>query len=66
MLVKDNQGYTWYDKKITKSQYDKILVMLRNMPTPPDGYGYRLTEALEWELYELPAEEGEISEGDDI
>lgn len=62
MLVKDNQGYTWYDKKITKSQYDKILIMLRNIPTPPDGYAHRLTESLEWELYKLPIE---ITEGDE-
>ena len=66
MLVKDNHKCTWYGKVITEAKYDEILTMLRNIPTPPDGYGYRLAEALEWELYELPAEEAGISEGDDI
>ena len=43
--------------EITESEYSEILSMLRNRPTAPDGYGYRLTESLEWELYELPPEE---------
>lgn len=57
MLVKDNRKCTWYDKEITTEQYDEILSMLRNRPTAPEGYAYRLTESLEWELYELPIEE---------
>jgi hypothetical protein len=66
MLVKNKNGHFWKSNKITESQYNEILSMLRTIPTAPDGYGYRLTEGLEWELYELPAEEAEINEGDDI
>lgn len=39
---------------ITEAEYTNILSMLRNSPTAPDGYGYQLTESLQWELYELP------------
>lgn len=43
--------------QITQAEYDEILSILRNRPTAPDGYGYRLTADLVWELYELPPEE---------
>lgn len=66
MLVKDHRKCTWYGKEITEAKYDEILTMLRNIPTPPDGYGYRLTEALEWELYELLVEEAEMIDGGDV
>ena len=62
MLVKDMRKCTWYGKEITETKYDEILTILRNRPTAPDGYAYRLTEGLEWELYELPIE---IIEGDE-
>lgn len=42
---------------ITEAEYTNILYMLRNAPTAPDGYGYKLTESLQWELYELPPED---------
>jgi hypothetical protein len=57
MLVKDMHKCTWYGKEITKAEYNEILSMLRNRPTAPEGYGYRLTADLVWELYELPPEE---------
>lgn len=57
MLLQNKKGYFWYDKEITETQYNEILVMLRNRPIAPVGYGYRLTEHLEWELYEMPQEE---------
>jgi hypothetical protein len=59
---------TYYhdDKVITEAKYNEILAMLRNIPTAPGGYGYRLTENLEWEQYKLPAEESETNEGDDV
>lgn len=63
MLVKDMYKCTWYGEEITEAEYNKILSMLRNRPTAPDGYGYKLTESLEWELYELPPEDPvELSE----
>ena len=54
MLIKDKRKCTWYGKEITEEKYNEILTMLRNRPTAPEGHGYRLTESLEWELYELP------------
>ena len=44
---------------ITEADFTKISDMLRNRPTAPDGFAYRLTTGLEWELYELPTEESE-------
>ena len=43
--------------EISQTEYEEILSMLHNRPTAPNGYGYRLTAELEWELYELPTEE---------
>lgn len=59
MLVKNRNRYYWYGEEITQIKYDEILSMLHNRPTAPDGYAYRLTTGLEWELYELPATDGE-------
>lgn len=57
MLVKEVDRFMWCGKKITEAEYNRILGIIRNKPTAPDGYDYRLTEALEWELYELPVVE---------
>lgn len=43
-------------EEITAEEYEEILTALRDKPTAPSGYAYRLTEALEWELVELPPE----------
>lgn len=43
--------------EITESEYDEILSAIRNCPTAPSGYTYRLKTDLTWELCELPAEE---------
>lgn len=40
--------------KITEDEYNKILDKINNRPTAPEGFTYRLTTALEWELCELP------------
>lgn len=49
-------------EEITESRYNEILSILRNRPTAPDGFAYRLTKELEWELYELPPmEEPELT-----
>ena len=59
MLIKNNTAnrYFWRGLEITAAEYDHIKSIIANRPTAPDGYGYRLTENLEWELYELPPEE---------
>lgn len=57
MLIKHNGKYYRNNAEITAEKYNEILAILRNRPTAPEGYGYRLTESLEWELYELPVVE---------
>ena len=49
--------YYWHGAEITEAEYNHIKSIIDNRPTAPDGYGYRLTDSLEWELYELPIEE---------
>lgn len=43
--------------EITEEEYNEILAVIKSKPL--DGDGYRLTTELEWELYELLAEEEE-------
>ena len=57
MLIKHNNTFTWYGEKITEAKYNEILSMLHNKPTAEEGFAYRLTVDLEWELYEVPVEE---------
>lgn len=59
MLSKSNMTgkHYWHGKEITEAEYNRIKAIIDSRPTAPDGYGYRLTENLEWELYEMPIEE---------
>lgn len=41
-------------EEITAEEYGSILDAIRNHPVSPEGYCYRLTDVLEWELCELP------------
>lgn len=41
-------------EEITAEEYAQIQAAIADRPAPPDGYDYKLTEALEWEQYELP------------
>ena len=41
-------------EEITESEYNTILEIIRNKPAAQDGYDYKLTNSLEWELYEMP------------
>lgn len=43
--------------EVTQEEYNRILAAIHARPEPPEGYDYRLTEALEWELVERPAED---------
>lgn len=36
--------------EITEDEYNTILDKINNRPTAPEGFTYRLTTALEWEL----------------
>lgn len=40
--------------EITEDEYNTILDKINNRPTAPEGFTYRLTTALEWELCKLP------------
>lgn len=41
-------------KKITEQEYNSLLNKINNRPEAPEGYSYRLTTAMEWELCEVP------------
>ena len=61
IIVKNNNGKYYHGmREITEAEYNHILEIIRNKPTAPEGYGYRLTESLEWEMYEIPTKEEEI------
>lgn len=49
----------WHGEEITEAEYNRIKSIIDNRPTAPDGFTYRLTTELEWELYEMPVEEVE-------
>ena len=54
-------------EEIIETQYNEMLSMIHNRPAAPEGFAYRLTKALEWELQELPpVEEAEATEEDYI
>ena len=41
-------------EEISEQEYNAILDKINNRPDAPDGYSYRLTTAMEWELCEVP------------
>lgn len=41
-------------EEITKEEYENLLSIIRNRPTPEEGYDYRLRTDLTWELVEAP------------
>lgn len=51
---------------ITEDEYNKILDKINNRPTATEGFTYRLTTALEWELAELPPIENNEEFEEDI
>jgi hypothetical protein len=60
-------GVSAANSNITEAEYIEIKAVIENMPTAPTGFGYRLKENLEWELYELPEiPEAEATEQDYI
>lgn len=52
-------------EEITEQEYAEILAVIRNKPTPRDGYGYRLKTDLTWEEYALPPIEPEPLTGEE-
>ena len=51
---------------ITEDEYNEILNKINNRPTAPEGFTYRLTTALEWELVELPPIENNEDSEDEL
>ena len=41
-------------EEITEQEYNNILDKINNRLEAPEGYSYRLTTSLEWELCEVP------------
>ena len=41
-------------EEITEQEYNALLDKINNRPEAPEGYSYRLTTAMEWELCETP------------
>ena len=50
-------------EEITEQEYNSILGKINNRPKAPEGYSYRLTTAMEWELCEVPKTEPTVEEG---
>ena len=44
-------------EEINEQEYNSILDKINNRPEAPEGYSYRLTTAMEWELVEVPKNE---------
>lgn len=41
---------------ISRHEYERVKAIVNQKPVHQDGYGYRMTADLTWELYELPQE----------
>lgn len=52
--------------EITEDEYNTILDKINNRPTAPEGFTYRLTTALEWELVKLPPIENNEDSEDEL
>lgn len=52
---------------ITQAEYERVKAIVDQRPVPPDGYGYRMSADLTWELYALPAiaDDGEEATAED-
>lgn len=44
-------------EEISEQEYNNILDKINKRPEAPEGYSYRLTTAMEWELAEVPKTE---------
>lgn len=57
MLSKSKSKYYFKGVEITEKKYHEIFDIIKNKPIPPEGYDYKLSDALEWEAYEVVNEE---------
>lgn len=44
-------------EEIAEKEYNSILEKINNRPEAPEGFSYRLTTAMGWELCEIPKTE---------
>lgn len=52
-------------EEVSQAEYERIRAIVNQRPIPPAGHGYRLTDEMAWELYELPEEsELELTEAE--
>ena len=58
------KGVNDENSNITEEEYSIIKAVIENAPKAPEGYYYRLTETLEWELCEMPTFKETATEGD--
>lgn len=49
-------------EEISEQEYNSILDKINNRPEAPEGFSYRLTTSLEWELCEVPKTEPTTAE----
>jgi hypothetical protein len=47
------KGVNPENSNCTEAEYLEIKAILENAPSAPEGYVYKLTEGLEWELFEV-------------
>ena len=54
-IVKDGYilGVGNVGDEISTEEYNAILNSVEQKPTAPEGYGYRLKDNLEWELFKI-------------
>ncbi len=50
-------------EEISEEEYNEILEIINSRPQAPEGYTYRLTTSLEWELCETPKIEPTAEDG---
>ena len=56
------EGVNAENANCTEAEYNRIKDIIKNAPTAPDGFYYRLKENLEWELCGMPTIEEEDAE----
>lgn len=52
--------------EISEEEYEHIMTVIHNKPTPTESMDYRLTTELTWEPFEIYDEESEEDYGKDI
>lgn len=52
VIISVGEGFG--ETQITEGEYNIIIETVKNRPSAPDGYAYRLLDNLTWEMIELP------------